>query len=329
LPPSHIKMSVMSYDEYKKLMEREAFGEAARYAEEQAAAGGGQEEFWLTQQAKAVNREGGHSAALDIARRALDLAPANPFALAAAADALLALKRYQEALEYYEEIADHPRLLRQGRRGVLESLAGLKEWEKILDRVSSWDLPEEQAIPKKVKALRALGRNGEASEYCRRWLELKPHHPPALWESAEIDIEVNGLEAATEKAGRLARIPSLPQIYREIYASLCRRAGRDEDAISAYEAIGARGEQSRIQKKKAFTLAKSGREAEALPMLEELLKREPADRYLHSSYAAACGRIGELERGINFYSKLLTLHPEEKSLYGRIKGLKKRLMEKI
>ena len=121
---------VMSYDEYKRLMEREAFGEAARYAEEQAEEGGGQEEFWLTQQAKAVNREGGYTAALEIARRALDLAPSNPYALAAAADALLALKRYREALEYYEEIADHPRLLRQGRRGVLESLAGLKSGRK-------------------------------------------------------------------------------------------------------------------------------------------------------------------------------------------------------
>ena len=79
-------------------------------------------------------------------------------------------------------------------------------------------------------------------------------------------------------------------MYREIYASLCRKAGRPEEAVKAYETIGAQGEQSRIQKKKAFTLAKSGRELEALPLLEELLKNEPADKYLHSSYAAACRR---------------------------------------
>jgi tetratricopeptide (TPR) repeat protein len=213
-------------------------------------------------------------------------------------------------------------------RGERECLAGLQRWELILERLAGWNLPEEQSLPWRVKALSALGRNEEALESCRRWLELRPHYSPALWEASELETRVSGLEAAVEKAGRLARIPSLPQVYREIYASLCRRAGKPEEAVKAYETIGAEGEQSRIQKKKAFTLAKSGREQEALTLLEELLKSEPADRYLHSSYAAACRRIGELERAINFYNRLLTVHPEERSLYGRIKGLQRKLEER-
>ncbi len=318
----------MSYQEYRQLLTQGKYLEAARFAEQQAESGRESGEFWLTQQARALSRAGDHAGALEAGRRALNLAPDNPFAVAATADALLGLKRLEEALGHYEELLRSPRLLRQGRKGLLECLAGLRRWQQILERLSGWNLPEEQSLPWLVKALSALGRNDDALGSCRRWLELRPHHPPALWESSELEVRVNGLEAALEKAGRLARIPSLPQVYREIYASLCRRAGRPEEAVKAYETLGAQGEQSRIQKKKAFTLAKSGREPEALPLLEELLKSEPADKYLHSSYAAACRRIGELERAINFYNQLLTLHPEERSLYGRIKGLTRRLEER-
>jgi len=47
--------------------------------------------------------------------------------------------------------------------------------------------------------------------------------------------------------------------------------------------------------------------------------------YLHSSYAAACKRMGETERAINFYTTLLGLHPEAKGLYGRIRTLRRKL----
>ena len=308
-------------------MNQGSFEEAARFAEQQSSRQQGSEEFWLTQQARALIRAGQHKSALQLGRHALGIDPGNPFAVAVTADALLGLKRLPEALRHYEELLQSPRLSERARKGVLECLAGLRRWQELLERVASWGLPEPQSLPWRVRALGALGRNEEALESCRRWLELKPHYPPALWESIELEIRIAGLEATMEKMGRLARIPSLPQIYREIYASVCRRAGRPEEAMKAYEKIGAEGEQARVQKKKAFTMAKSGREREAIPLLEELLKAEPGDRYLHSSYAAACRRIGEVERAINFYHRLLGLHPEERSLYGRIKGLQKRLEE--
>ena len=60
--------------------------------------------------------------------------------------------------------------------------------------------------------------------------------------------------------------------------------------MKAYEQITASGAQTRIQKKQVFTMAKNGREREALPLLEDFLREEPRDMYLHSSYAAACKR---------------------------------------
>ncbi len=315
----------MPYRDFQQLMRERRYQEAARYAEQEAGEQTGSAPFWLTQQAKALVRSADYRGGLEAGRRALELDPGDLFAVAVTADALLGLGRADEALPRYQELLRAPRLLEKGRKGAAECLSSLRRWDDLLQRLAAWNLPEEEALPWKVKALGGMGRYEEALESCRRWLELRPHHPPALWERAGLEVRARGLEAALETMGRLARIPSLPPVYREIYASLSRKAGRPEEAVRAYERIGAEGEQARIQKKKAFTLARSGREQEAIPLLEELLKAEPADRYLHASYAAACRRVGEPERAISFYHRLLGEHPEERSLYGRIKGLQKQL----
>jgi tetratricopeptide (TPR) repeat protein len=317
----------MPYRDFQELFEQGRYPEAARYAEQEARGDPGSTQFWLTQQAKALLRLSNYRGALELAGQALALEPGNPFAVAVSADALLGLQRLEEALLRFEELQQSPRLQQKSRKGILECLGGLRRWSEALERLAAWSLPEEQALPWRVKALSGLGRGEEALECCRRWLELKPHHPPALWARTELEVRTQGLEAALQTMGRLARIPSLPAIYREIYASLSRKAGRPEEAVKAYERIGAEGEQARIQRQKAFTLAKSGREPEAITLLEELLKLEPKDRYLHASYAAACRRVGELERAVNFYNQLLGRYPEEHSLYGRIKGLQKKLAE--
>jgi tetratricopeptide (TPR) repeat protein len=174
-------------------------------------------------------------------------------------------------------------------------------------------------------ALAGLGRAPEALAACHRRLELAPHHPPALWQLAELEVASEGLELVLERYRRMARIPSLPPVYREIHASLARRAGRTDEAIREYESIGASGGGSRVRRQQAFAMAKGGREAEAIPLIEELLRQDPRDVYLHSSYAAACKRIGELERALSFYNTLIGLHPEEKGLYGRVTRLRNAL----
>jgi tetratricopeptide (TPR) repeat protein len=140
-----------------------------------------------------------------------------------------------------------------------------------------------------------------------------------------LEVASDGLETVRTRYGRLARILTLPPIYREIYASLCRRAGLPELALEEYQKIGGRGEGTRVQKKQAFLLAKTGHEQEAIPLLEELLTLEPKDIYLHSSYGAACARVNQIERAIEFYIRLMGIHPEERGLYGRINRLKKKL----
>ena len=305
-------------------MKAGSYLEAARYAEPLAAEGGSQA-FWLTQQAKALVRAEDYRKALELGSRVLELEPHNLYAVAVTADALLGLKRYKEALPRFEELLASPRLAWSGRRGVLDCLAAVGQWELVLQRVSEWEMPEDQALSWKVKATKELGREEEALAICESWLRRKPHHPPALWERTELEIQRDGLEEVRKKFKNLAKMSSLPQIYREIYASLSRRAGEPGEAMKAYEQISATGAQTRIQKKQVFIMAKSGREREALPLFEDFLRDEPRDMYVHSAYAAACRRIGKAERAINFYHELLGLYPDEKSLYGRIRKMHREL----
>lgn len=311
-----------AYKQFSALMGSGRYGDAAELAGEELAKREGAGAFWLTRRASALNRASDYEQAFADARAALELEPANPYAVLCAADALRGLQRLQEALGHYREIAGHARVGARGRAGTFECLAGLNRWQELLDSLAA--APAEERYPWRVKALHALGKIEEATSECRQWLSTRPDHPPALWELSELEVAAEGVEAVRARYERLARIPTLPPVYREIYASLCRRAGLPELALKEYQKIAGTGD-TRAVKNQAFLLAKTGREVEAIPLLEELLSLDPKDIYLHSSYAAACARVNQIERAIEFYLRLMGTHPEEKGLYGRINRLKKKL----
>jgi tetratricopeptide (TPR) repeat protein len=311
-----------AYRQFSALMESGKYRDAAELAAQELAKGEGASAFWLTRKASALNRASDYEQAFVDSRAALAVEPSNPYAVLCAADALRGLQRPQEALGHYREIAAHAKVGGRARTGIFESLAGLGRWQELLDSLAT--APAEERHPWRAKALHALGKTEEAMRECRQWLAERPDHPPALWELSELEVASDGLEAIRARYERLARIPTLPPVYREIYASLCRRAGLPELALEEYQKIGGAGE-TRVQKKQAFLLAKTGREQEAIPLLEELLTLDPKDIYLHSSYGAACARVNQIERAIEFYIRLMGTHPEEKGLYGRINRLKKKL----
>lgn len=312
------------YQKYRKFLEQGAFSEAARLAEKQYLGGDKDNPFWLTRQAGALSRAGKYNASLAVARQALELEASDAYALLAAAEALAGLKRFEEARSFYEEIADHPKLAPFARRGILASLAPGKNWSRMLQLLAAWNLPEIYDLPWRVQALTGQGRIDEAFDACRRWLALKPDHPRALWALTDLEIRRDGMDAVLKRMGKIARIASRPPIYKQIYASLCRKAGKPEIALQQYDKLSGTGTVPGIQRQQAFTLAKSGREAEALPLIEELLRLNPGDIYLNSAYTGACTRIQALDRALAFYEKLLELHPREKTIYGRIKTIRKK-----
>ena len=309
------------YNQFRNLMSSGKYQEAAQFAERENLRQSTQNVFWLTQQANALNRAGDHREAYDVAEEALQIERANAYAVMAAADALLGMGKAEQARQYYAEGVSQPRLCDRARRGGLQCLAYLQQWQAVLAACDQGEAPPEERMSWRVKALAGLQRSDEAIEVCHQWLKAKPHCAQALWELTELEICRDGMEAVLERLEKLIRIKSLPAVYREIYASVCRRAGKPELALKEYQNMGAAGG-LRARRKQAFLLAQTGQESAALPMLEELLRADPQDRYVHSSYQAACKRAGEAQRGIDFYNELLTIFPDEKRIYGRIQALR-------
>ncbi|MBD3347410.1 MAG: tetratricopeptide repeat protein [Chitinivibrionales bacterium] len=309
------------YEEYKRLFSAHAFNDALAFAERMSAACSDTSEFWLTCRAAALNQLGKYDQALRIITTALSISPENIYALLAMADSYAGKGDDDKAVRLYRELREKPRLQRRAQRALLCCFSRLKQWHEIMTAVAEWDLPTDQKCMWKARALVGLGRHDDAIETYTRQLEAVPHNPQALWELVDLEVRRDGLEAVRKKYGRMAKIPSLPPVYNEIYASLCRKAGNPDAALSEYEKLATTGADPRIMRKKAFALAKSRREKEAIPMFEELLRLNPNDMYIHSSYYAACKRIGDPGRAGNMYRELLSLFPEEKTLYGRLRKI--------
>ncbi|MBN2535651.1 MAG: tetratricopeptide repeat protein [Spirochaetales bacterium] len=313
----------IEYEEFKKLIARKQFRQAAVYAEDQYFHG--KNIFWITQQAYAYIRAGKYDRALECTKEVLALDPGNIYALLSAADALRGLQQYDEALWYYKEVMNREKVHDRALKGICECFLQMKEWEKLLDFISTQPGQMDDYVFYRIKALKATGKTEKAIKLCRETLSRLPHDPATLWELTDLEIEQDGIDRVIEEIGRYARIPTFPAIYKEIYASICRKAGKTDLALKTYDKMDSGIQDVHIQRQKAFTLAKTHKEQEALPLFEELLKLNPKDIYVHSSYGAACARIGEIERGINFYHALLQLYPEEKGIYGYINRLKKKL----
>ncbi|RZB32318.1 MAG: hypothetical protein SRB2_04323 [Desulfobacteraceae bacterium Eth-SRB2] len=311
------------YNTYNELRKKGRYTQAAHFAERQYLEGNRNNPFWLTRQAAALTWAREYKKALHVAEKALSLKSSNPYSMLAMADALRGLKRTDEALRYYEEIMGDPKIRFSAQKGILSCLAGKKEWDKMLRRMGQWDMPKELVFEWKVKAFAGQERWDEAIDICGQWLDLQTDLPQALWALTEFEIQRDGLEPVLKKMGRLAKISSRPPVYKEIYASLCKKAGNPELALKQYEELIRTGSDLWNQRQQAFALKKSGKMSEAIPMMEELLKLDPKDIYIHSSYVSACKESEQVERALKFYEELVESNPEETTLYGRIRKIKK------
>lgn len=313
------------YIRFREFFKERKYTEALGIAEAQLE--GGASAFWLTQQARVLNRKGKYLPALKVAEQALSLEPANSYALLAVADACFGLNRLSDALEYYREALANARVTSAAGKKVLECLSRLKKWQEILDMPTTRELSDDIFFPYKVKALEGLKRPEEALAECEEWVKKQPDNPQAVRALIELEVRQQGAQAVLDNLARMLRIPSLAPVYREVYIALCEKNGRMDEARRELAALQAQSSDPWVQRRNAFNLAKSGRESEALPLLEEFMRDDPEDRYLHASYLAACRRTGVLPRARDFYFELLKLHPEAKSLLGRIKKIKSQLPE--
>lgn len=314
-----------AYERFKELLSSRRFTEATDFAEKEMLSNPASQVFWMNQQIIALIRCGKYKSAADIADRALALEPQNPYSLVLRSDAYFHLRSIDKAMTGYDEATRHLKVVNRARKGILECLVVLCEWQRILSCIAQWDLPQSDTIQYKINALSNLQQIHEAIDLCEEWLQQSPSNKQALWLLVKLEITRDGLEQVRSKYERIAKIPSKAPIYGEIYASLCRKTGKADKALTQYERMERKGQDLSISRQKAFTLAKTGHEQEAIPLLEELLRINPTDIYLHRSYTSANKRSNTPERVWKFYNELLSLFPNEKTLLGRIKKIQKQL----
>ena len=313
-----------SYQEFKHLLMKKQYREALLYAES-AVERSGDTVFWLNQQAIALSRLGRFKEAVSAADRALARSPSNEFSLVIRAESLLKEGKCNDALTCFEEAAYYPRVEIKARKGILDCLLQLGHFQKVLDEIGRWTNDTSEWYSWQIGAYAGLDRIDEAIKMCHTWLKQSTDNRKALWLLCDLEVKRDGIEPTLIKYEKIAKIPSSSPIYGEICAMLNRKAGKVDRAISQYDRIAGLLNDPSIIRRKAFALAKSGHERDALPLFEELLRSSPNDRYVHNAYSAAARRIGYLENAWAFYHELLGIHPDEKTLYGRIKKIGKEL----
>ncbi len=309
-------MATAEYTRFRQELTRHNHSAAIALAEAELIKSPTPDHFWLTQLAVAQIAAGQYEAGLNSANQALSMAPGNSFALLARADALYALTRYDEAQNDYMEIEPDPRVQYRARKGTLNCLTRRELWEELRQQLAAWQWHDQSARHWRLTALTKLGQRDEAMAEAKAWLKDEPDAPAALWAMTEMEIEQDGLDTVLARFARLARIPSKPTIYGEIYATLCKRAGKLADAAEQYRKMAGASTNPRLQRKQAFALAKNGQETEAIPIMEEVLLADPGDMYMNSAYVAACRRAQMLDHAWRFYQELLARFPDEKRLHG-------------
>jgi len=312
-----------SYVEFQSLMKARCFTEAAALADRMAASAGGTDVFWLTQLSMALRISGDMRGALAAARQAYDISPSNVWSVMSLAEALFKDGNHEEASGFFRDALSNPRTMPRARQGLLNCLSRLSRWNEVLGLVDQWELPPAEGWLWRSKALLGLGKTDEAASYCESRLAGCPDNPEALWMLSDIWVQQEGIDESIKRFSRYTKIPGKPVVYGEILAALCKRAGRTDDALKQYGKLLNVKTSPALQRKHAFALAKSGHEAEAIPLLEELLRKAPADVYLNSGYIAACSRIGNPEQAWKFYHELIGLFPGEVTLFGKLARIRK------
>ncbi|MBN1984040.1 MAG: hypothetical protein JW795_21095 [Chitinivibrionales bacterium] len=268
------------------------FQEAAEFAGQQAGITDNYREFWLMQQAKALSKAGDYCAAFEAADQAVQIAPTDRFCHCARADAAVKVGKLDEALAEYAELLNDPQLSARAQSRLLNCVNSMPDKsDQILQFFDHWQKPQSETFAWKVRALVVLKRHEEAHVVCQQWRALFPDDPETLAQIEELENDLDtGAESAVDGGQKTA-------------------ATTHGDAAAP------------TVRMQAFLLVKDGKEQEALPLFEELLRLNPKDNFVHNSYVAAVLRIPAAARADAFYAELIKRYPDEKLLCGRARKI--------
>jgi len=309
---------------YHNLIKSHRYREASWLAVKTAKTSTGTESsLWYCRQATADLLDNRNESACAAADTACSLSPDDPTAYLLKADTLLLLDRIEEAEESYRRALSLGADAGRTHRGILDCQIKSGRFDEALSSAGSSSLSLESRFFYTVRILSELNRTDEALALC----ENPPHAadaPSVAWLRCTLELKRDGAETVLSRY----RAQDAPEGQRKIHRELIRYCERQGE-IPADEKEKKKFLQS--MKQSAFTLAKAGHEAAALPMFENLLRIFPADAYLNNTYIAASRRAGFLHSAQEFYRRLVCQFPEERLINQRLTRLhseKKSIFEK-
>ena len=162
--------------------------------------------------------------------------------------------------------------------------------------------------------LARAGRQDEAMRYMERVLKARgdTHFDFLALTAAQTDPETRaGLRQSFERL--LERYPDNPQLLFG-RAVLLQQDGRNEEALASLEAHPAGSNEVAPLLLRIRLLASLDREDEALPLLEEGLRRHPDDKRLRLAYARQLLEQEQMEASRAQFAELLRRFPEDDDL---------------
>ncbi len=252
---------------------------------------------------------------LNFAQRAIDEAPADPWAWSQYADALLQQERLDDALEAYEEaVRLHPNdvVPKTGRAEVLKAMGRLDEALDAYNEVTH--LHPNDVVPKNGRAevLKAMGRLDEALDAYNEVAHLHPEDVFAKTGRAEVLKAMGSLDEALDAYNEVAHLHPNDVVPKTGRAEVLKAMGRLDEALDAYNEVTHLHPNDVVPKNgRAEVLKTMGRLDEALDAYNEVAHLHPEDVFAKNGRAEVLKAMGRLDEALDAYNEVAHLHPNE------------------
>jgi tetratricopeptide (TPR) repeat protein len=261
--------------------------------------------------------------ALRYCQRAIDLNPEFALSYNNYGYALGRLKRFDEALPYYDKALG----LRQGdmeimlsNRGfALYSLGRLAEAESDYKASLQIRPDYEEALNNYGNVLQSLGRPDEALVHIDRALEVDPRFA-AAWNNRGNVFSARGLDR--DEALRCYKLAAAldPMLWeaQDNVGRYCMLLGRHGEAVPYFRAaLGARPpDEATARNRLANALMLADRQAESIPEFERVIALKPDFYGAYHNLAVALSNIGRAEESLPHFRTALRLGGAQAPVHG-------------
>jgi tetratricopeptide (TPR) repeat protein len=264
-----------------------------------------------------AKRRGLHSVQLELTGKAIEVNPADGWAWAQHADALLAFGRFEEALRANAEaLACGPfetRIVAQtGRAEVLKAMGKFREALAAYDEVRLTH-PESVVVQTgRAEVLKAMGKLPEA---LAAFDEVRLAHPESVIVQtgrAEVLKAMGQLPAALAAYDNVRIVHPQDVVAQTGRAELLKTLGKLPEALAAYdEARLAHPENAVAQTGRAELLKTMGKLPEALAAYDEIRLAHPENAVAQTGRAELLKTMGKLPEALAAYDEIRLAHPRD------------------